>query len=167
VYFSVPLAGVSYNPQPGNVFRCAVGGCPSGAEPFAPQQVATSLAVDSTSVYWAACTSLEYPCVGAVEIRTCPASGCANEPTTLATGLGHVAELVSDGSRLYWTQNTYGQTDGAVLSCPVTGCGASPDVVAQAQDSPGGIAVDDGFIYWVTSFYRDESRAGTIMRASK
>jgi hypothetical protein len=163
VLFSIPVAGQGLGQRAGYVARCPFTGCNNAPQEIAPDQVAGMIAIDATQLYWAACTSVAYPCVGTAELRACPITGCVGAPTVLATGLGAVYEFAVDGSHVYWTQNG----PGAVMRCPLTGCGAAPEVVAANQPSPGGIALDQTHVYWVTGVDAIGSSTGSVYRVAK
>jgi hypothetical protein len=71
-------------------------------------------------------------------------------PAILADGLNRPTFVVSDASRVYWTE--FGDPPavlGSVKSCPIAGCGRGPLVYGSGYVS--GIAVDATNVYWSTS----------------
>ena len=73
-------------------------------------------------------------------------SGCVGSTQPFVTG-GHPGSVVSDGTRVYWTDPPAMN----VKSCPVSGCGGAPSVVGSVAPGPTAVAVDANAVYWVDS----------------
>ncbi len=133
----------------GEVYRCAKSGC--AGKPILVMHTLAGLdaiALDDVNVYAA----------GAA-LYSCSKAGCA-QPTTLTTSALPSANLVTDGSRLYWTRITdVYPTRGGVFRCAVSGCSA-PEMMA-ATTQPGGVAVDATRVYW------SDTTNGTVFALAK
>jgi hypothetical protein len=107
------------------------------------------IAVDATDVYWINryASSAMGPTPGS-QIMKCAKSGCANNPTMLASGSwAGTAKLVVDATSVYWTAS------GLVLKCAVAGCNNQPTVLwsAQGADQVTDIALDANNVYFSDS----------------
>jgi hypothetical protein len=81
------------------------------------------------------------------EAGFCTASSMG--PCLMASGLNVPYSVVSDSSRVYWTESGYDMDpNGAVKSCPVSGCGAGPLVYASGVGPTRGVAIDAQNVYW-------------------
>ena len=85
-----------------------------------------AIAADGSAVYF-----FDYD-VG--ELLSCPTTGCAGDPTVLATGVGYVQSLVQDQATLYWVDQF------GVVGCAKSGCG-TPTVLAAGDDTYEAVAV--------------------------
>jgi hypothetical protein len=98
----------------------------------------TSLAVDSTHVYW-----------------TNPFDGTVNEVpvgggpvTALASGQAWPNSVAVDGTNVYWVNSgTYSESSGTVNEVPVGG--GSVTTLATGQDYPTSVAVDGTHVCWL------------------
>jgi hypothetical protein len=145
----VDATDVYWTTSHGEIYRCAKSGC-AGNPTLVTHTLAglDALALDDVNVY----------AVGA-GLYSCPKTGCA-QPTTLAAVELPSANLVTDGSNLYWTRITkVDPTSGGVFRCAVTGCSAPEMIAAAAQ--PAGIAVDATRVYW------SDTTNGTIFALAK
>ncbi len=95
-------------------------------------------------------------------LDSCPNTGCAGAPTTLASGLLLPSDVVTDGVNVYFTTNPMGP-GGAVLKCPVSGCGAGPTIIGAfcGASTPISLALDATSINWV------DINLGMVLRAPK
>jgi hypothetical protein len=123
-----------------------VSGVPSGGgSPMtlaSHQALPSTLAADSTNLYWsngAGCSS-SASCPGA--IMTVPLSG--GTPLVLASGPYFPQSLAIDGARVYW-----GTSDGRLMSVAKTG--GTPTMLAYYRTSIGSLAVDATSLYWTTA----------------
>lgn len=108
--------------------------------------LASSIGVDSTSVYWANYLT--------GDVWKCAIGGCSNSPTRLASGQSNPNGLTVDSNGVYWCNNNA----GTVVKCPVTGCGSSPTVLASGQSSPLRVVSDGTYLYWI-----NDSNPGSVM----
>jgi len=130
-----------------DVYLCALGGtCPtaptitaSAAEPFA-------IAVDTTYVYWTTQATASPFTNGSIYRASLTGSGV----TALLQNVGNPHGIVSDGSHLYWTD----QTGRTIVRSTVSG--GSITTLATGQQGPETIAIDSTSVYWTT--------AGTVMK---
>lgn len=97
-----------------------------------------SLAVDKLGVYFRLGTS------GIVRVALPNGIGAALPPAFAATSADVIA-LVSDGTKLYWTD----RGNGSIGSCPVALC-KTPVAIATGQGKVWGITEDADAVYWVT-----------------
>jgi hypothetical protein len=111
----------------------------------------TSLAVDSTRVFWATPGS-------AGEVRTKPKTqlGSGTAPATLASGQNLVRGILPVGNDLFWVT----VEGGTVMKAPVGG-GAAATAIAAGLNRPWGIAATN------THVYVTESGAGRIVRIAR
>ena len=144
----------------GVVTVCALGRCvetlaSTTAESVGPPG-ATTLAVDSTSVYWT------YPSTPG-SIMSIPKTGGASVlPVPIATGQAAPEQMVVDGNNAYWIN--YG--DFTVMQAPLSGSatgdggpdGGAPIQLASAANLPAsgaqqiyGIAVDAANVYFASA----------------
>jgi hypothetical protein len=101
---------------------------------------ASSLVVDSTSVYW----------IANGNVLKAPLGGGASAPVTLASGQNNLpTEIAVDGTYVYWTNSGAGGGDaGTILKVSLDG--GAPIVVVAGQIDPYGIAVDGTYVYWTS-----------------
>ncbi|MBI5533348.1 MAG: hypothetical protein HY898_11565 [Deltaproteobacteria bacterium] len=75
-----------------------------------------------------------------------PDAPCSGKcPKALATNQDAPLDVVTDGTRVYWT------TAVSVMSCAVGGCEKQPTTLATAQAMPMGIAVSGQYLYWTST----------------
>jgi hypothetical protein len=148
----------SYNPGPSDYGAGRVRFCPLSPLPCAnPVDLAINqerpwgITVDSTTVYW-----VNY---GTGEVRSCPISGCNQQPTLLASNQGTPFGITLDGTTLYWANGV--ATTGAVMKCQLPNC--TPTVFAANQDTPWEVAIDETYVYWAN----DGTTGAGIYRAPK
>ncbi|HEU4539291.1 MAG TPA: hypothetical protein VFS00_34455, partial [Polyangiaceae bacterium] len=92
--------------------------------------------------------------------------------TVFASGQNNVAQMVSDGTSLFWVvAGTPGAcfADGKVLSCPLAGCD-TPTVLAANQAKPehlslpdeniNAVGLADDNVYWTTSLGGEVKKCG-------
>jgi len=112
---------VDSNPG-GGVFACAKSGCGDHPTVLAfGLNIATAIATDGVNVYWTEVGSpnaalAEVP--GAGVVRKCSVSGCANTPTTIASGLNVPVAIAVDASNVYWAEAGAGTDDGRIQRAP-------------------------------------------------
>jgi hypothetical protein len=124
---------------------------------------ATSIAVDSTSIYWT-----DYgPSQDATNtnglVLKVPLGGGA--PTTLASGQHDPSAIAIDATSVYWgNAGTQGEAyaDGSVMKVPLGG--GSPVTIASGQGSVQGVAVDATSVYWTTQGMPGTMGAGKVMK---
>ena len=106
-------------------------------------------------------------CTGSDVIRLLKKTSADGTATTvLGTGehcAGGTADLVSDGTSVYWVTSTASPNTYVVRKTPVTG-GASTTVVTTTTPIVA-LAIDAGSLYWMEDFFPDQTR-GAILRAS-
>ena len=128
----------------------------------------TSIAIDSTYVYWAQGNVLvRTPKTGAATMTletlgspwgiavdsanvywtdfggTVNKANVAGGPVTnLASGLDEPTDIAIDSSYVYWTEST----GGSVKKVPIAG--GSVTVLASGLDYPHGLTVDSTYVYW-------------------
>jgi hypothetical protein len=136
----------------GGVSGCLETGCPdSGPGIYTPGAgpeggtVFTSLAADSTYLYWTAITGLNG---GAFR---CVPSECAATLAQLGGAFGVPYAIAVDPSDLFW----FDLNTNEVLRCSLPSCGDNPSIVADLSTAgPGvgvnfsGIALHGGDVYW-------------------
>jgi hypothetical protein len=96
-----------------------------------------SLAVDSTSVYWA--NAVTYPTSttqGLGSIAKCAIGGCGGTPTILASGQTEPMALAVTDGNAYWIGPDNG-TNVPVMRCPTAGCNNAPASVATVENTVG------------------------------
>lgn len=90
----------------GKIWSCPKSDCSAGITVLASGlDQPTSIATDGTNVYWneiGTDDGLQREGLGLV--RKCAVTGCDNQPTTIADGLGFPGDLVLHGERLYWSE---------------------------------------------------------------
>ena len=87
----------------------------------------------------------------------CPVSTAqAQTPTPLAQKLPDVSGLATDGSNVYWANDT---SIGSVEECATSGCNGTPSAYAQTLN-PFWVAADASTIYWF------EGPSGTIFKCA-
>lgn len=104
------------------------GGAPTLLASNAP---ANGIAADATNVYW-----------GAGRVQQCAASGCNDQPLTLAMGKGVIA-IATDGKFVYFTNQL------TIERVPVDG--GEVQTLATSSAQPVNIRVDDTSVYWTTN----------------
>jgi uncharacterized delta-60 repeat protein len=125
-----------------NVPNGTVNKVPRGGGPVtvlaSGQHYPTSVAVDSTHVYWTTYGG---------EINAVPLGG--GTVTTLASGQHSPVSVAVDGTHVYWINTgTWGGSDGAVNEVPLGG--GKVTTLASGQGTPVSLAVDGTQVYWVT-----------------
>ncbi len=136
----------------GTVMTKPIRGSDAGAHVLASlRESPGSLAVVSaTQLFWTEPT----------RVARCELSGnrCATDPLT-GGNEGSPTGLVSDGTDLFWGQNSQG---GGIRTCPVSGCVPDPVTLASTQNAPSYVAVDATSVYWTNRV--DD---GSVMAAPK
>jgi len=132
----------------GNVMKCATT-CTTPVI-LASGQGGQGIAVDTSTVYWTNGGS-------SAPVMKCAKAGCSKTPTTITTGQGYPAGIVSDGTIVAWANG-----DGSIKTCPANFTCTTPSVIATTQQSPWGIAMDSNYIYWT-----NDVPNGTVMRCPK
>lgn len=110
---------------------------------------------DSDTVFWFDYTQADGLNGGSIK----SVSKTGGAVTTLASGLGGVNDLVSDGTTVYWTEFDIGSGAGSIKSVAKTGGAVqvlasgfppTPSGPPSPYDVffPGSIAVDTNFVYW-------------------
>ncbi len=109
-----------------------------GAVTLVTPAAARSLAVDSTTLYWAAGNT----------INTCSKPACAQPfPQPVYAQAGTVDNLVLDGGFLYFTTTS----SGNIARCATNSvCGTTPTVLMTVQYSASSLVVRSGNAYWNT-----------------
>jgi hypothetical protein len=123
----------------------------------------TSIAVDSTSVYWTNYGSSVFPTNTNGLVMKVPLGG--GTPITLASGQHDAAAIAVDATSVYWgnagTEGD-GYADGTVMKVPLGG--GVPITLATGQGGVYGIAVDATSVYWTTVRTSGTTGAGTVMK---
>jgi hypothetical protein len=139
----------------------STGGTPAGSIQFIPvgggnpvtiysaqNAWITSIAVDSTNIYWTNYGSMEPNNTNGVVMRMPLGGGTA---TTIASGQHDPAAIAVDGTNVYWgnagTQSA-GYLDGSIMKAPLDG--GTPVTLATGGGGVYGIAVDATSVYWTT-----------------
>lgn len=114
-----------------------------GPSVLGPDPNVQGIAVDATTVYWAADngTIVSVPIAGGVE-------------TVLATGQSTPYGIAVDSNYVYWV--TY--NGDTVMRVPIGG--GTPVQMAGSQDHPIGLALDNGVLYWNAGQYVVRMAAG-------
>src|SRR5262249_34657623 len=132
----------------------------SGGGPAQPvilaagQPEPTSIAVNSSSVYW---TNQGTAIANDGTVMRVPIPG--GSPIVLVTGQSDPAGIAVDEARLYWTNYRAGTVMTLRLS------DQTPTTLASAQDHPGVMAVDATNVYWATG--SPGLGTGALMQAPK
>ena len=133
---AVDGANLYWGDNNGDVMSCPISGCTTPSI-LASGQTPTAIAADGKNVYWVASGN-----PGAV--MKCAVGGCAQSPTTLASGARPGNVLAVDGVNVYWLDAPN------VVKCSVDGCAGSPTVTASGQNGPLGPVLDATSLYWTT-----------------
>jgi hypothetical protein len=167
--FACPVSGCPAAPQvfaPGRTFDIAVanGGvywlaagtsscfaltCPAAGCASAPGCIGTSLdggdenlqsnfVVDGAFAYWMDLFGI---------VSQCALPSCANQPTTLLTGITDARALAAAAGFVYVADGNPSKL-GAVYQCPATGCPEGPVTLASGLSSVTAIAADASYVYW-------------------
>ena len=155
VYWATPDDPATKKPA---IEVCPLAGCASSVNYGYGAQFVTGLAntpggisTDGVNVYWV--DSI------AGQVLTCPATGCANQPTVLAGGQGSPGSTALDSANVYWTNFKSGQ----VMRCALAGCNGKPEVLAQNQSGPSALALDASSVFWING----GAANGSVMRVPK
>jgi hypothetical protein len=139
------------------VSMCPVSDCSNPVTIAMGQEYTRSLAVDTTSVYWASAASMAFNDAEMLgNVATCGLSGCPqNMPTILGKAVPAPADVAVDSNYVYWTSDY-----GVVSKCALPVCAGGPIPLDSEMTSQSGIAVDDTSVYWA------EPVAGRVMKCS-
>jgi hypothetical protein len=128
---------VAWRDGTGSVFSCASSGCATPTTISSQPDSARGIAANAAGVYWTNAP--------ANAIMMCPASGCTNGATTLASSQSIVgtAPIAVDASGVYWST-----TDG-IMQVDPSGC-APPRLVGTYVGIVTAIALDAANVYFAT-----------------
>jgi hypothetical protein len=107
------------------------------------------MAVDSSNIYWAACSTdtatggsvFQVPFIG-------------GSPTTLAGGEAYTNAIASDGQFVY-----FGTNDGTLAKVPIGGGTVTTLISDSSLGAAADVAVDSAYVYWA-----NESDPGSVFR---
>jgi hypothetical protein len=96
----------------GGIATCGLSGCLGGiATLLAPfEQAPYEVVVNANNAYWT-------DDFGKL-VRTCPISGCSQDPTTLVADPEILSGIAVDATSFYWAEPKLGN----LIKCPLTGC---------------------------------------------
>jgi hypothetical protein len=130
------FASTEYYTLPTTISACSLPSCDAGVT-FTTEDYWTSLAINSTHLYWT--QELDD---GGTGVLRCPQSGCNGAPATAAGTAAAVGLIAVDDSHLYWVDRE------TIKSCPASGCSAAPSVFYKETDPIYGFAIDATTAYW-------------------
>jgi hypothetical protein len=118
---NVYFPGLSKKAVPG-IYACPKSGCPKQLAPLATTlNWGSAIATDGINVYWTD-FSVSDPATNFVPgnglIMKCAVSGCANQPTVVASGLDWPEAIALDATSLYWADSGAGENDGRIVRAP-------------------------------------------------
>ncbi len=155
----------------GSVVRVSISNDPdagAGTVVGAAQNNPTSLAADTTGVYWTNYGSYVAPDAGPQNgaVMRCAVPGCQGGPEEVAGAQMHPRGIAVDANNVYWTNYGSGQSgvsDGSVMKAPKGAASAGDGgangatMLASGLLYPDGITVDATYVYFTT-------RAGLVQR---
>jgi len=124
---------------------------------LANQDMARSVLVDDTRVYWTTAMLSEPGPSSRGSLRSCLKDACADSIITYSTRAYEVGRptpdepflaVALDAQVIYWMQYEEGSFE-SIRSCPVTGC-KTPSIVVPEVYGSGALAVRDGYVYWIS-----------------
>jgi hypothetical protein len=149
-------------PQP-RIVTCPAKGCEKGSPRVVVSEAnlasyasPTSLAVDTTHLYWTAPEDPNAMGRGPTAILRSPVTG-ERKPQVLTVDGQECAELVAHGSYVYWISNIEAP-NAAIKRVSKDGSDAPVTLIA-GQNRAASLAVDSEYFYWANSY-----SIGTISR---
>jgi hypothetical protein len=161
----------------GRVMRCALTGCDN-----TPTILASSgdayvwslgpIALSADTVFFGHGLFFDGSTQRDGEILACAKSGCAGNPTVIATSAYGPTNLATDGIDVYWIERDApmpqaGSGPYALRRCPVTGCAGPPATLVSGLANAGDLAIDDTHVYWTELGDWLHGGYGRIWRAPK
>jgi hypothetical protein len=118
---NVYFPGLSSKAVPG-IYACPKSGCPKPLAPLATLlNWGAAIATDGINVYWTDLVASDAGTnfvPGNGLIMKCAVSGCANQPTIVASGLDWPEAIALDATSLYWAESGAGENDGRIVRAP-------------------------------------------------
>ncbi len=139
---AVDAVNVYFASRTGNgdfVKRCSLSGCGPGEPALVGSgfSIVDAIATDGANV-WVSEQK---------DIARCPVGGCAGAPPKYAAGFTSASQIIVDGGEVFWADQAFAGSNGAVLRCSAATC-VQPAVLAAPIDLPDGwLALDATSVY--------------------